>query len=97
MAHECPECGLNCHCGGDIDDLRLNSDKYVNQCTHCDHNYDWEYDEFCDEYDPTVDCPRCRGAGEVPTADHESYFGTQMKPCPECHGRLDGLGNGPLS
>lgn len=23
MAHECPECGHTCHCGGDIDDLTL--------------------------------------------------------------------------
>lgn len=23
MAHTCPECGFNCHCGGDIDDINF--------------------------------------------------------------------------
>lgn len=59
--------------------------------------YDWEEDEFRDEYDPARDCGRCQGTGEVPTADYESYLGAQMKPCPQCHGKLDGLGHGPLS
>lgn len=36
MAHECPDCGLICHCRGDIDDLLLNRDPEVCACTHCD-------------------------------------------------------------
>jgi len=48
--------------------------------------------------DPDEDrCRECDGAGEVPTADYESYFGAMMKPCPRCYGRLDGLGHGRLS
>lgn len=35
MAHECPECYCQCHCGGDIDDLLLNEDMFVNRCSHC--------------------------------------------------------------
>lgn len=35
MAHECPECGQWCHCGGDIDDCGLNLDADIEQCTHC--------------------------------------------------------------
>ena len=42
-------------------------------------------------------CDRCGGAGDVPTAEYESYFGAQMKPCPKCHGTLEGLGHGRLS
>lgn len=85
MAHECPDCGLTCHCGGDIDDLRLNHDRYVNQCSHCDKS-DWEYDEFINE--PEDDCcPRCSGSGEVPTESFESYTGNNYKPCPACGGR----------
>ena len=34
MAHECPECGLLCHCNGDIDDCMFNFDDDVNNCTH---------------------------------------------------------------
>jgi hypothetical protein len=35
MAHECPECGMWCHCGGDIDDCGHNFEEYQNACTHC--------------------------------------------------------------
>jgi hypothetical protein len=35
MAHECPDCGMQCHCGGDIDDCCLNAEEDVNACTHC--------------------------------------------------------------
>lgn len=44
-----------------------------------------------------VDCDVCWDSGEVPTADFESYLGAQMKPCPKCHGKLEGLGHGRLS
>lgn len=55
MAHECPECGLMCYCGGDIDDLCLNDEDDVIHCTHykkrdCDgyEMSDDEYDEYMD-------------------------------------------------
>lgn len=34
MAHECPECGLMCYCGGDIDDLLMNG---IDEEIHCRH------------------------------------------------------------
>lgn len=50
MAHECPECGSLCHCGGDIDDCCHNFKHFQNQCTHCppdgyeeDDYEDYEY------------------------------------------------------
>ena len=49
MAHECPDCGSQCHCGGDIDDLLLNDDDDINGCTHCPHDKlfeDEDYDDF---------------------------------------------------
>lgn len=33
MAHECPECGLTCHCDGDIDDVCWGIGE---TCSHCD-------------------------------------------------------------
>jgi hypothetical protein len=45
--------------------------------------------EFVDEYDNENDCPRCQGSGEVTTADYESYFGQNYKPCPMCGGNGD--------
>lgn len=46
MAHSCPECGLTCYCGGDIDDCIFDFDEDVETCEHC---FDREDDE--DEYD----------------------------------------------
>jgi len=69
------------------------------KCYHCDGT-GWrdDFDEDLDEYlDDGPQCDVCGGAGDVPTADYESYFGAQMKPCPRCHGTLDGLGHGKLS
>ena len=37
MAHTCPDCGLTCHCGGDIDDIDFGDDsEEAIACTHCD-------------------------------------------------------------
>jgi hypothetical protein len=37
MAHTCPDCGLLCHCGGDIDDIDFGDDTpEAAVCTHCD-------------------------------------------------------------
>jgi len=35
MAHECPECGVWCYCGGDIDDCGHNFEEDQMACTHC--------------------------------------------------------------
>lgn len=46
-----------------------------------------ELDE--DGYDPFTDpdwCPKCQGRGKITTADYESYYGANYKPCPECAG-----------
>jgi hypothetical protein len=49
MAHECPDCGQTCYCGGDIDDCCLNSEHYYMNCSHCDDTgNDYEDDEYCD-------------------------------------------------
>lgn len=44
MAHTCPECGMLCHCGGDIDDICFGeADDY---CSCCDSDDDgFEDDE----------------------------------------------------
>ncbi len=34
MAHECPECGQLCFCGGDIDDCMNNFEEDIIHCTH---------------------------------------------------------------
>ncbi|HKB54224.1 MAG TPA: hypothetical protein VKD22_09500 [Ramlibacter sp.] len=31
MAHDCPDCGMQCHCGGDIDDINFGES---DACTH---------------------------------------------------------------
>jgi hypothetical protein len=45
--------------------------------------------EIVNENDHENDCPRCQGSGEVTTADYESYFGQNYKPCPMCGGNGD--------
>ena len=55
MAHECPECGLLCHCHGDIDDVCYG--EAIN-CNHCDFSQGEE--SIC--YDCMRDkdnCPDC--------------------------------------
>lgn len=49
------------------------------------------FEEYDEDYDPCLDpdyCDRCQGEGRIPTADFESYFGADYKPCPVCHGNL---------
>lgn len=56
MAHLCPECGMKCHCGGDVDDLCF--DIASRYCCHCDDDeYDPDFpngclDEDFDDLDP---------------------------------------------
>jgi hypothetical protein len=35
MAHECPECGQTCYCGGDVDDCEFHDTYEELHCTHC--------------------------------------------------------------
>jgi hypothetical protein len=44
MAHTCPECGVLCHCGGDIDDCEMDGTEDQMQCSHCD-----DEDRVCDD------------------------------------------------
>lgn len=44
-----------------------------------------ELDRDMDADDPNY-CPECQGRGKVTTADYESYFGANYKPCPKCGG-----------
>jgi len=52
MAHTCPECGSQCYCNGDIDDLLLDNDEDVEACTCCVDDYS---DADDDDYDPEDD------------------------------------------
>jgi hypothetical protein len=45
MAHECPECGQWCHCGGDIDDCGFNTPEDQFACTHCPPDAGWGGDD----------------------------------------------------
>lgn len=58
MAHTCPDCGMTCHCNGDIDDLCLDFEDDVMACTHC---YDFETDDFDNEFDDEFDCDTIEG------------------------------------
>jgi hypothetical protein len=51
MAHECPDCGCSCHCGGDIDDILFLDSKYAVTCTCCAvfENEEEYYDDYEDE------------------------------------------------
>lgn len=55
---------------------RTNAQTHVSPCD----------DEMIDYYDPSEDCPRCKGSGQVPTESYESYFGDNYKTCPDCGG-----------
>lgn len=48
MAHECPMCGMFCHCGGDIGDLLFCEDERED-CDHCEDEDDYYHDEQEDE------------------------------------------------
>lgn len=62
MAHSCPECGMTCHCGGDIDDINFGeSDQYCSCCDRDDdgEDSDWWVCEFCGTLDDDhmIGCP----------------------------------------
>lgn len=52
MAHECPVCGMRCHCGGDIDDLCLPDSQQEASCTCCDC-------KLCNKPKSYCDCDPC--------------------------------------
>jgi hypothetical protein len=58
MAHECPDCGLSCHCNGDIDDCLLNDEEDVIACRHCpperelEDEYDDPFEDMMSQLDP---------------------------------------------
>ena len=37
MAHTCPDCGLRCHCGGDVDDCEFDGTREQLRCDHCEY------------------------------------------------------------
>lgn len=46
MAHTCPECGMLCHCGGDIDDMEMDGTPEQDRCSHCpDEDNDRDRDQ----------------------------------------------------
>ena len=47
MAHECPDCGMVCHCNGDIDDCCFNFEEDVMKC---DHYLQCESEDDPDDY-----------------------------------------------
>ena len=45
MAHECHNCGMVCHCNGDIDDLVFSEGAEADRCMCCDED-DRDDDEY---------------------------------------------------
>lgn len=55
MAHACPECGMHCHCQGDIDDINFGDDcKAAMRCICCQFpdevGDDLEDEDYADGY-----------------------------------------------
>lgn len=50
MAHSCPECGMICYCGSDIDDCLFDFEEDVAACTH---------DCSDEDEDDCMDCGTC--------------------------------------
>jgi hypothetical protein len=48
MAHDCPNCYEQCHCGGDIDDINFGED---GNCTHYDRLECDAHREYCSKKD----------------------------------------------
>lgn len=51
MAHSCPECGLLCHCNGDIDDCCFDFEEDVIRCDHCEEEDADRYEDFSEDAD----------------------------------------------
>lgn len=56
MAHECSECGMSCHCGGDIDDIFWGEDPNC-KCAYSEwgcgkyDDEDWDEDDYYEQMD----------------------------------------------
>lgn len=46
MAHECPKCGMKCHCNGDIDDLLIYDEPNCNCCEYSLEDAEFTEDEL---------------------------------------------------
>ena len=57
MAHECPVCGMICHCNGDIDDIYIEFEEDILFCTHCPD----DEDDFEDVFEDVFDCDNIEG------------------------------------
>lgn len=51
MAHDCPECGMQCHCNGDIDDINFGES---DECKCCIDKLYGDNDE--EDYEDDFDC-----------------------------------------
>ena len=51
MAHDCPDCGMQCHCNGDIDDINFGES---DECICCIDKYD-DHPEDDDMFDEDED------------------------------------------
>lgn len=52
MAHICNNCGLKCHCGGDIDDLVLSQGYDCPCCDKDEDDWDDDYEEWREQNVP---------------------------------------------
>jgi hypothetical protein len=72
MAHPCFECGGECYCNGDIDDVIVS--KTPKYCEGCGCSEFWDGEDDDDEWEEDPD----------PTCDACGYnHGNHMKGCPE--------------
>lgn len=63
MSHSCPECGMACHCSGDIEDHDT-GEEYVGSCTCC----------FEDRRDPEEDDNDCEAGNIMEDEDYKIEF-----------------------
>ena len=81
MSHECPVCGLLCHCGGDIDDMCLNDEDDVVCCTHCEEGeLDEDDPEFWEEEQVSRTRKQQRPAGKEYWKSRLHRFGETIGP-----------------
>lgn len=55
MAHDCPECGQQCYCNGDIDDINMGECDECICCMNKEHDDDDEYEDDEDWYEDIRD------------------------------------------
>jgi hypothetical protein len=61
MAHTCPNCGMTCHCNGDIDDICLDDENDILHCICCiDRLFNDDYEDGY-ELDDFEDCDMVEG------------------------------------